>query len=68
MATTISFVVDGIKETALNKIAIANGMTPNEYAESVVTSFLKAQVRGYYQAKFNDLTTLEMINLFGGMT
>ena len=68
MTITINFDLSGVKETALTKISTANGMTPNEYAESQLVSWLEAQVRGFYQDKFNDLTTLEMIALFGDMT
>lgn len=68
MATTINFTLTGLKEKALIKVATANGETPEQYAENVITSFLNGQVRGYYQGKFNDLTTVEMINLFGDLT
>lgn len=68
MTITINFTLSGLKETALVKIASANSMAPEEYAESIVTSFLESQARGYYQDKFNALTTLQMIELFGDMT
>lgn len=68
MATTISFTVDGLKETMMDKIATYLGKTMNEYAEGVVTDALNARVRDYYKGKFNDLTTVEMINLFGDIT
>jgi len=65
---TISFELVGLKLKALTKISNQNSMTPEEYAESIVVSFLNGQVRGYYQGKFNGLTTLEMINLFGDLS
>lgn len=68
MATTISFVVDGLKEKALIKIATMNSMTPNEYIEDKMTVHLLEQGRAYYQAKFNALTILELYNLFGDLT
>jgi len=68
MATTISFTVSGLKETIMDKIATKLGMTMNEYAEGVVTDALEARVRDYYKGKFNALTTIEMVNLFGDIT
>ncbi len=65
---TISFELTGLKLKALTKIANQHSMTPEDYAESIVVSFLNDQVRGHYQGKFNGLTTLEMINLFGDLT
>jgi hypothetical protein len=65
MATTISFTVSGLKETIMNKIATSLGKTMNEYAEGVVTDELEGRVRSYYKGKFNKLTSVEMINLFG---
>lgn len=68
MTININFDLSGLKEKALIKIAIANSLTPEQYAENIVTSFLESQVRGYYQDKFNNLTTLEMMNLFGDLS
>jgi len=68
MATIISFTVSGLKEKALNKIATANGMTPNEYVEDKMTIHLEEQARGYYQSKFNLMTIVEIYNLFGDIT
>jgi hypothetical protein len=65
MATTINFTFTGIKETALIKLATANGMAPSEYIETSTTIYLENQVRDYYKSKFSDLTTLEMIAMFG---
>lgn len=65
MATTINFTLDGLYEKALNKIAIANNMVGNEYAESVVKSFLKNHIEGHYQDKFNKLTLINKATLFG---
>ena len=68
MATTVNFILDGLYEKALNKVATANGMTPNEYAESALKSFLRDKAEGYYLVKFNDLTLLEKAQLFGDIT
>jgi len=68
MATTINFTLSGLYEKALIKVANANSMTPNEYAESAVRSFLRNSAEGYYQGKFNDLTLLEKATLFGDIT
>jgi hypothetical protein len=65
MATIINFTFTGVKETALIKISTANSMTPNEYVETSITSYLENQVRGHFREKFDDLTTLEMIAIFG---
>ena len=66
--TIINFELTGLKEKALTKIANQNSMTPTEYARSIVVSFLNDQVRGYYLGKFNNLTTIEMINIFGDLS
>lgn len=68
MATVINFALTGLPEKALIKIATMNNKTPNEYAQGIVMSFLNSQVRGFYQDKFNALTTLEMIQLFGDIS
>lgn len=62
---TITFTVSGLKETIMNRIATKLDMTIDEYAEGVVTDALNARVRDYYKGRFNNLTTVEMINLFG---
>ena len=64
----INFEISGLREKALIKAATASGVTPEEYAEGVVLDILNDRVRGYYLDKFNDLTTVEIINLFGDMT
>ena len=68
MATEINFSLTGLREKVLIKIANQNTMTPEEYAKNIVTSFLNAQVRGHYLSKFNALTTVDMVNLFGDLT
>jgi len=65
---TISFEISGLYEKTLIKIANANSMPVNEYAESVVNSSLKNQAEGFYLSKFNDLTLVEKATLFGDIT
>ena len=65
---TISFEITGLYEMALIKVANANSMPVNEYAESVVKSFLKNQAEGFYLSKFNDLTLVEKATLFRDIT
>jgi len=64
----INFTLSGLYEKALIKVANANSMTPNEYAESVVKSFLRNSAEGYYLGKFNNLSLLEKAELFGDIT
>ena len=68
MATTITFDLTGLPEKALIKIAAANSLDPETYAHNIVIAFLNDQVRGFYQKKFNSLTTQQMIQIFGDMT
>lgn len=68
MTVNINFDLSGLREAILIKIAQANGLTPEEYAKNIVTGFLEGQARGFYQDKFNNLTTLEMINMFGNIS
>lgn len=65
MATTINFTLDGLYGSALTKIANQNGMTPNQYAESQLKSFLRNMADGYYNGKFDELSLIEKIQLFG---
>jgi hypothetical protein len=63
----ISFKISDLYLQALTKIAKANGMTENEYAESQLKSFLTTQAEGYYRDKFNKLTLLQKAESFGDM-
>ena len=39
----------------LTKIAKKNNINPEQYAKNIVRSFLKSQIRGEFQDKFNKL-------------
>ena len=65
MTIIINFTVGELKEKALNKISAMNNMTPNEYVEDKMSIHLEEQARGYYKGLFNNMTILEIYNLFG---
>jgi len=64
----INFELTGLPEKALIKIATANETDPSVYAKGVLLTFLNKQVRGHYQGIFNNLTTQELIQLFGDIS
>jgi len=64
----INFELTGLPEKALIKIATASETDPTVYAKGVLLTFLNKQVRGYYQGLFNNLTTQELIQLFGDIS
>ncbi len=63
MIITLSF--NQREEYILTAIASKSSLTPNEYCENIVRNFVIAQIRGYYQKKFNEATIAQLISILG---
>lgn len=53
------------ESTVLQKVAKKNSMSTEEYISFFVRQFLKEQVRGHYQAIFNEMSEQELVSTFG---
>lgn len=47
------------------EIAAHEGIPPKEYATNILRVYLKAQIRGIYQERFDSKTIAELEALFG---
>lgn len=53
------------EETIIKKLAELAGLPPPEYGENIVRHYLKGQIEGEFQKKFNEKTEDELAVIFG---